>query len=231
MPGDTKTIICLANSRKMSGRCVAGKALLSNGFGDWIRPVSSRPEKELSAYDRHYDGTAQPEPALLDVIEIDFLGKDPHPYQPENYLIDDRIYWRLSRKATFAEALRAVDPMQPDLWGLSSYSSYHGQYDRVPIADAPSFNSSLQLIRVDDLRIRVRAEGANFGNIKRNLRGYFTYSGNQYAIMITDPIIEADYLTRPENTYPVGVALLCVSLGEPYQGYAYKLIAGVILPP
>jgi hypothetical protein len=215
----------------MSGRCVAGKALLSNGFGGWIRPVSSRPEKELSTYDRHYDGTAQPEPALLDVIEIDFLGKDPHPYQPENYLIDDKIYWRLSRKATFAEALRAVDPMQPDLWGLSSDSSYHGQYDRVPIVNAPLFNSSLRLIRVDDLRIRVRAEGANFGNMKRNLRGHFTYSGNQYAIMITDPIIETGYLNRSEDTYPVGVALLCVSLGEPYQGYAYKLIAGVILQP
>jgi hypothetical protein len=110
----------------MSGRCVAGKVLLSSGFGSWIRPVSSRSEKELSAYDRYYDGTDEPEPALLDIIGIDFLGKDPHPYQPENYLIDDKIYWRLSRKATFAEAFRAVDPMQSHLWGLSSDSSYHG---------------------------------------------------------------------------------------------------------
>ncbi len=75
------TVLCLANSRKMSGRCVAGKAITPKGPGDWIRPVSSRPDKELSASDRHYAGGA--EPALLDVINIQFLGHDPHPYQPE----------------------------------------------------------------------------------------------------------------------------------------------------
>jgi hypothetical protein len=231
LPGETKTIICLANSRKMSGRCVAGREILPGGFGDWIRPVSSRSDKELSAVDRHYESTPRPEPALLDVIEIDFLRHDPHPYQPENYLIDDGIYWRLSRKANFAEAVRALDPKQSHLWGLSRDTSYHGQRDRVPLADAPSFNSSLRLVRVSDLRIRVLAESAGFGNMKKKLRGYFTYSHFQYGIMITDPIIENDYLRRPQDTYQVGDALLCVSLGEPFDGYAYKLIAGVILPP
>jgi hypothetical protein len=73
--------------------------------------------------------------------------------------------------------------------------------------------------------------GMNFGNTKKKLRGYFTYSGHHYAIMITDPIIENSHLSMLENTYDIGAALLCASLGEPYQGYAYKLIAGVILPP
>jgi putative nucleic acid modification protein with dual OB domain len=118
--GYAATIICLANSRKLSGRCVAGKMVSTNKFGEWIRPVSSRPEKELSAFDRHYEGTAQLEPALLDIIEIDFLGKDPHPYQPENHLIDDKVYWGLARRANFSEALQVVDPIQPSLWGLSS---------------------------------------------------------------------------------------------------------------
>jgi hypothetical protein len=215
----------------MSGRCVAGKAVNGNRFGDWIRPVSSRPDKELSAYDRHYYARAQVEPALLDVIEIDFLGKDPHPYQTENSSIDDKVYWVFIRAATFVEALQAVDPPQPDLWGLSFDSSYHGRYDRVLLADASSFNYSLRLIRVNDLRIRVCAEGANFGDRKKKLRSYFNYSGNEYALTITDPVIESQYLPRPEDTYPVGEALFCVSLGEPYNGYAYKLIAGIILPP
>ena len=168
---------------------------------------------------------------MLDVIEIEFLGHDAHPYQPENHLIEDKTYWGLSRRAAYAEALRAVDPIQPHLWGLSPDSSYHGRYDRVPLADAPAFNSSLRLVKVDDLRIRVRAESVIFENMKKKLRGYFTYSGNQYGIMITDPIIENQYLSMAENTYDVGAALLCVSLGEPYQGHAYKLIAGVILSP
>ena len=229
--GYSRTIICLANSRKMSGRCVAGRTVRTNNFGEWIRPVSARPDKELSAYDRHYDGRAQLEPALLDVIQIEFLGQDAHQFQPENHLIDDKIYWRFSRRATFAEAVRAVDPPQANLWGLSLDSSYHGEFDRVLLNDAPSFNCSLRLVKVDDLRIRVCAESANFGDMKKRFRGYFSHFGHQYALTITDPIIGDQYLTRPKGLYSVGTALLCVSLGEPYKGYAYKLIAGVILPP
>jgi hypothetical protein len=67
--------------------------------------------------------------------------------------------------------------------------------------------------------------------MKKKLRGYFSYSNFLYAIMITDPIIENSYLSMAEDTYDVGSALLCVSLGESYQGHAYKLVAGVILPP
>jgi hypothetical protein len=93
------------------------------------------------------------------------------------------------------------------------------------------FGYYLRLIAVDDLAIRVRAESAAFGNMKKKLRGYFTYLGNLYALTITDPTIEGNFLSRPEDTYPVGSALLCVSLGEPYNAYAYKLIASVILPP
>ena len=36
---DSIKIVCLANSRKISGRCIAGKIMDS---GKWIRPVSSR---------------------------------------------------------------------------------------------------------------------------------------------------------------------------------------------
>jgi hypothetical protein len=88
LPKYAKTILCLANSRKNSGRCIAGKEVTSTGFGPWIRPVSSRPEKELSANDRQYNNRPQLEPSLLDVIDIDFLQKDAHPYQIENHLID-----------------------------------------------------------------------------------------------------------------------------------------------
>ncbi|MGH7707024.1 MAG: dual OB domain-containing protein, partial [Vulcanimicrobiaceae bacterium] len=35
-----KRIVCLANSRKLQGRCVAGRELQKNGPGAWIRPVS-----------------------------------------------------------------------------------------------------------------------------------------------------------------------------------------------
>ena len=160
------------------------------------------------------------------------LQKGAHSYQPENNVIDDKFYWDTSGTLTYDQVLAAVDPVQSDLWGTAFGSSYSGINDRIPFTSAPSFNYSLRLIAVADMRIHVSAEGASFGNMKRKVRGYFTYSKNSYALSITDPAIETTYLVGKDGWYEVGRALLCVSLGEPYNdNNTYKLIASVILPP
>jgi hypothetical protein len=104
----SKRIICLANSRKISGRCVAGKEIDGNGgFGGWIRPVSLRPAGELSEADRQFqDGT---DPKLLDVVDIRMVRHVPHGFQTENHAIDDQIYWSLIRKCTPADLKGALD--------------------------------------------------------------------------------------------------------------------------
>ena len=44
-----KTIVCLANSFKPPRRrCLAGREVLSSGYGCWIRPVSDRAPAEVS---------------------------------------------------------------------------------------------------------------------------------------------------------------------------------------
>jgi hypothetical protein len=223
----SKTIICLANSWKLGGRCIAGKVVISQGFGEWVRPIGTANHGAVSYEDRHYDGGA--DPALLDVIEIQMSGQANHPFQAENHDIDDNWYWRLIRKATPAELSKALDPVQRDLWGTTHFTSGSGINDRVVEHIAPSFGYSLRLIHVTDLEIRVSVENPNFTN-KKTVRGYFSYSGIKYALGVTDPVIRSAYISRAEATYPVGQAILCVSLGEPFNGYAYKLIAGVFLP-
>ena len=81
----SKTIICLANSKKTGGRCVAGKAVVDDGFGPWIRPISSRPTQELAPQERKYANGQDPD--LLDIIEIKFVEPRPQTYQSENHLI------------------------------------------------------------------------------------------------------------------------------------------------
>ena len=81
----TKTIICLANSRKLSGRCLAGKELSGSAVGPWIRPVSARPTEEVSERDRAYkDGS---DPRVRDIIDVPLIEPKPKTFQSENWLL------------------------------------------------------------------------------------------------------------------------------------------------
>src|SRR5688572_20697011 len=64
--GGTKRIVCLANSRKLSGRCVAGIEIVDSQLSGWIRPVSVRQSHEVSEIEREYrDGS---DPQVLDIV-------------------------------------------------------------------------------------------------------------------------------------------------------------------
>src|SRR6266404_1906291 len=222
----TKTIICLANSRKITGRCVAGKELISGKVGAWIRPISGRPSGELSEEDRRFENGQ--DPRLLDVITIPMIEARPHGFQTENHLIDDGYYWNKEREASWGDLHAVLDPAVGSLWDNTS-SSYNGLNDRVEETEANKLGSSLKLVEVKDLSIAVAVEGAQFGNGKRKVRGRFTLDGEQYWLAVTDPVVERKYLAGSDGEFKVGQAILSISLGEPYGGYAYKLIAGVFL--
>jgi len=89
-----KKIVCLANSRKYNGRCIAGKEMVSGQYGEWIRPVSDRKEGEISKKEERVfaDGS---DPQILDIISIALLKPLAHKYkyQTENHLIDSNIHW------------------------------------------------------------------------------------------------------------------------------------------
>ena len=253
----TKRIICLANSRKLQGRCVAGIELAEEGAAKWIRPVSAREHQEVSEYERQYEDGS--DPRLLDVLDVPVLEHKPAHYQQENWLLDPEQYWRkigkyewarLSRFAeasktletpsTNAEALKSImrdlasdcDPINGKglLW-RSDHSSFNGKHDRIPIAKANDEISSLKLIKLDKLELEVSAPGEAFGSRKRRVQGKFTFSRRQYALWVTDPAIEREYLRKADGTYQLGECYLTISLGEPYKGFVYKMIAAVMEKP
>lgn len=219
----TKTMIILANSRKLNGRCVAGKELDKGKVGPWIRPISIRPTGELSDRDRRYsDGK---DPKLFDLVHVNFLEEKAHPHQNENHMIDDNIYWHRLGVASSNQVKACIDPIKGELWNNKS-SSYNGRHDRVAEKEAGGAGS-LKFIEVGDLTIHVQVEGAAFGNGRKKVRAEFSAAGHNYLLAVTDPGTESKYLGRDEGVYDIGRVLLCISLGEPYQGFVYKLVAAM----
>jgi hypothetical protein len=220
----TKTIVCLANSRKLSGRCLAGKEISGIAFGGWIRPVSSRPTEEVSEQERAYENGS--DPRVLDVIDVPLLEPRPKTFQSENWLLDPDTYWVRRDRLSYDQLLPAVDS-PPTLW-VNGFKTYNGQNDRVPESAADQFTTSLYLLRVDSISFDVFAPGLTFGNPKRRVHAVFTHGGQPYALWATDPVIEREYLAKADGSYQEGPCLITVSLGERDKGYCYKLVAAVV---
>lgn len=217
----TKRLVCLANSQKMSGRCVAGKELES---GSWIRPVSSRNSEEVSEDERRYsDGT---DPKVLDIVDVPLLEPRPHDYQTENWLLDPENYWTKVGELD-RDSLGDLVEDPPALW-INGHSSQVGRNDRVPEAEAGVLRGSLHLLTVQSGEVRVSAPGAAFGNPKRRVQLRFEHGGVDYALWVTDPSVRARYLQQEDGTFMFGGGIVTISLGEPIRGFAYKLVATMI---
>jgi hypothetical protein len=188
--------------------------------------VSVREHEEVSEYERAYqDGS---DPSVLDVIDVELLKPRPKGYQQENWLLDPQVYWGKAGRITWRELAAFEDPAGV-LW-LDGHSTYNGHNDQIPLALAGGLTTSLRLVRVDQLTLRVFTPGETFGNTKRRVQGRFTHHGAEYRLWVTDPRYERAYLARPDGEYQVGPCYLTVSLGEPHNNSVYKLIAAIIEP-
>src|SRR5882762_10878846 len=75
-------LICLANARKRSERCVAG---LRADAGRWIRLVSRAEHGEFTYAQRNLGEAGEPQ--NFDLIRVEVLVPQPTPGQPENFLV------------------------------------------------------------------------------------------------------------------------------------------------
>jgi hypothetical protein len=96
--------------------------------------------------------------------------------------------------------------------------------DRIPSPLANTLPNSLILVAAKGAVVIVMQ-----GRVKRQARLAFRLGTTSYNFVITDPKIEAQYFSGPNGTYPLsGQVLVCVSLGEPFDGYRYKLAAALV---
>ncbi|MBN1614375.1 MAG: DNA helicase RecQ [Deltaproteobacteria bacterium] len=224
-PATPMTFVCLAASRKYGGYCIAGKEWEDGRIGPWIRPVSRRETGELSISEiRMSNGTT---PQCLDIITIPIQGPAGHPYQKENVLIGKKGPWNWQWKLPYVGLSRLVDKVE-NLW-LNGFHSENGLNDRIPEEIVNEGNNpSLYLIRPDQFTVIVSDDLDG----RKKVSARFDYRNTSYLLAVTDPVMERKYLMKDHGEYPftTGDLYTTISLGEPFNGYCYKLLAAVMIP-
>jgi len=199
-------VVILANSVKHNQHCVAGKCVTN---GQWIRPVSNIHGAELShtqAQCKNPYGTFNVKP--LQKVYMGLSTHAPLSHQPENYLIDCSV-WRQNYRIPNQDLDQYLDEPD-DLWGSA---------DRVPYARIASgdlvIEQSLYLVAVKKLNL--------YRNQYNRRRASFLYGGINYDLAVTDPNVDS-VIDGNQNVK----GILCVSLGEVYQGSCFKIVAGIL---
>lgn len=218
-----KTLVILANSVKHHQHCVAGKDISTK---KWIRPVSNDTGEALSNEQSSYtnkgsDWLVKP----LDKIKMKFSKHAPLTQQPENYLISEER-WASNFKIEIKELAQYVD--QPENIWLDTSTNTNRVTSSLITSKKIVIAQSLYLIKIDVLILQISTEEID-GKEKRKLRGSFIYNKVNYEdLTITDPKIWKEYKTKPFGEYEKKDVYLCLSLGEEFHGFYYKIIAAVI---
>jgi hypothetical protein len=237
---ETVEILCLANSRKYSGRCVAG---LRTDGGGWVRPVSAEQHRALSP--QHYTLNDFTEARPLDLIRVPIACPAPLPHHPE----DCRIaygQWELSSRPAPKEVavplLRRHLVRGTALLGDTENRLPHAAFSRAPAA------ASLALVWPKDLfwSISLGANGKRRTRVQFRLTDPATADGAEYDLSLTDSDWEERLGKLGVGLHPMDAApdvgpkdrlLLTVSLSEPFsekedaEPSCYKLVAAVLKIP
>lgn len=198
-------MVVLANSVKHGGHCVAGKDIKTK---EWVRPVSDKDGSALSRSQVLCSNPYGKYPAKpLQKIKMNLEQHVPKVNQPENFQVGNSD-WRQNYKLREDDLINYLDFPQ-DLWGKGNKVSFN-QIKRGEV----NIINSLCLVQVEKLNLFICGEG------KR--RCSFSYNGVMYDFPATDPMF--DTLV---NTNSVLAGILCISLGEEFHGYCYKLVASI----
>ena len=216
--------ICLANSVKEQGRCVAGLRRDNQG---WFRPISEAPGGTLFRPTYVLDNGEQA--ALLDIIKVGVLTPRPEPHQPENWGLENKQWRFLGRLPPINvwKQLQGFLVSGPNLLGSRTDSLDYAAVKRNPV------RSSLALVEPSQVSWVITTSTRGY----RQTRTQFRLAGVLYDLSITDPNWRQRLADLPWGAHPREAAglssqerlLFTISLGGPFRGECYKLVAAVIL--
>ena len=200
-----KTIVVFANSIKHGQYCVAGKCLKTK---EWVRPVSNTLGAELSNHQVTYTnkyGKYLVKPKQK--IEMNFNCHSPLLHQPENYLINN-IQWQQKYKINDNEVKQYLDTPQ-SLWGSGNSIWYN-----LISSENVVISQSLYLIQTQNLKL--------YKNSSQQRRASFMYNNITYDFPVTDRNFDK-IISENKNL----LSILCISLGENFNGTCYKIVATI----
>ena len=215
-------LICLANSYKRGGRCIAGVEILidehkqwnvvrnSNGTPHWIRPIDSSTEfgeiPEYIAVTIH----------MLSVVRL--IDVTPCICQAHS---EDVSFSRMEVVGNITPSKAALE----ELTDSFHYDIFFNSERTISIDTYARGDYSLMLIHPEKIELRPDPT-----KTKAKYRMIISYKNASYDLPVTDP----EYLHHVENSsftpIPSHEVYLCLSVGMEYEGQHHKLVAGVIIP-
>jgi hypothetical protein len=209
--------VCLANSFKEGGRCLAGieldnknNPIIEKGHSKWIRPICNTPHGEVPT-----KLVANIE--VLDIIEIEILGylkkKD---YQSENVFFRENSL-RVVGSFKFSQLNQLCD---------NRLLIFENQGKAVSNKVIKTLSYSLMLIQANQFEVIEKVYDDNPDWPKHRL--VFSYKDHQYDLPITDPVFIHDYKMNPDILENVENIYLSLSLAIVHNNWHSKLVAGII---
>ncbi|MGC9505045.1 dual OB domain-containing protein [Baaleninema sp.] len=235
---NTFKILCLANSFKHGGRCIAG---IKTDRSGWIRPVSCQSDGTLTEENCKLANGKFPQ--IFDVIKINCTEPRPSPHQPENWVVSPKKWMFLGRPETkFLKSL-----LKSEVERSKRYQYLlENPIDRLDwqfIQENP-LESSLKIIAPKNITWKITTPDF----INRKYRVSFQFCEVFYDLPITDPEWRETLSQLPDGDYSAAEAiehlnlpdfhpdnfLFTLSLGEPFQPrspgewYCFKIVAAVM---
>lgn len=216
-----KQIICMGNSYKNGGRCLAGieiqntasgVSIVKNNYGlpKWIRPVMVNGDNGLP---EHLVGSF----TMLDILSVDVTDTVPTGAHCENvHFSSIRKVGKLGRNS------QNLNPLC-DTWHTLIFGN---RGKAVPNEVFEKGDYSLMFIKPESPIITMQHD--DYGYEKYRIQ--FIYKGTQYDFPLTDTRYINELRSREKTCggRSTGDLYLTLSLGVNHYDWHYKIVAGVI---
>jgi hypothetical protein len=211
-------------SRRGDGRSYIGFGETVSGGPGFVRLVAPTPSGILYPHD--YQTQSDAEPRVGDLVRVEAPWADSRPYQPENRVVDHTAWQLLERPASLPRTIRleSLPPAKGLLFGTPG---------RAVHAAGPAGSASILYVEPEAVSAACEWDGRAE---KYRTRVRFSVDGTAYDLPLTDLHYSRILRGMGEGAYalaqlgcraPHGLRLL-VTLGEPFHGFCYKMVASLL---